>query len=98
MTIPVENQTGSEIEVRINRWDEDENTSTDYFPIPHNGVEDWNRSSEYGYVMSVKHEAGLEKQYYVMAEDNYAIQDADEEIFVVYNKNTQKEVKPVEHY
>jgi hypothetical protein len=71
MTIQVENLSFKKIEVCINRWAEDVDTSTDYFLILHNGTETWKRTSEYGYVMSVKHPAEIERQYYVMADRNY---------------------------
>lgn len=60
--IKVTNNTEDTIEVAINHWGKDGNTS--FFKIPKSKTEKWERSSDLGFVMIVQHEVAR-RPYYV---------------------------------
>ncbi len=96
MTIKVENQSSfDDIEVAINYWGG--NAETDYFPLKSGKEEQWDRIDKRGFVMCVKLQS-IMQPYYVMTDNNYAIQKAESGGFKVYNTGTRQEVKMIKVY
>ena len=71
-TIRVHNRTGSTIHVAISLWGE-ESASPDFFPIPGQGEDSWNRTDDRGYVMVVRQRANS-SPYYVVEGATYNVE------------------------
>ncbi|MBN9294622.1 MAG: hypothetical protein J0G96_11655 [Flavobacteriia bacterium] len=65
MSITVKNETANEINVSINKWGRDGDTS--YFKIKSQKSETWDRSDDRGFVMYLSESGILDGPYYVRA-------------------------------
>jgi len=74
MGITVTNNSSNKIEVAINKWGNDGDTS--FFSIGKEKKETWDRSDSRGFVLSLKR-SGTQKPYYVQADSLIAVGNTD---------------------
>ncbi|AZC36573.1 MULTISPECIES: hypothetical protein [Pseudomonas] len=82
MGITVKNNSSNTIEVAVNHWGSDGDTS--FFSIANGKQESWDRSDSRGFVLSLK-KNGAQHPYYVQASsrievDNNAVKDQGQPI------------------
>jgi hypothetical protein len=64
--INVHNNSGNTIDVAVNKWASDGDTS--FFTIKNGGTEKWHRGDVNGFVMAIKFDRHLTRRYYVKAD------------------------------
>ena len=83
MTIKVKNKSKHEVEVAVNQWGNDGNTS--FFKLAIGASDTWNRTDNRGFVMYIKIN-GSQTPYYVQADSEVVIQNEQDHVYVTVDK------------